>query len=103
MQGLLVLMLASMSINGVKVEEFGAYQRGDKYGVARFVVFNDTDYPVREVELSCTDPKLGRFTKVIVWPPVSIPPHNRYRFPSVNIGLVSANTDDVRCEVTGVE
>jgi hypothetical protein len=88
----------------IRIDSFQSYRRGDNYGIASFVISNNTDKALTSIELNCwVDDDRAHGTKVLVWPSAGpIPAHDREKFSNVNIGLVGPNPH-AACEVTKAE
>src|SRR6266481_577782 len=88
----------------IRIDSFQSSRRGDNYGIASFVLSNNTDKPLTSIELNCwLNDDRAHGTKVLVWPSAGpIPAHNQEKFSNVNIGLVGPNPR-AACEVTGAE
>jgi hypothetical protein len=88
----------------IRIDAFQSSRRGDNYGIASFVISNDTDKALTSIELNCwVDGDRAHGTKVLVWPSAGpIPAPDREKFSNVNIGLVGPNPR-AACEVTKAE
>ena len=88
----------------IRIDSFQSSRRGDSYGIASFVISNNTDKALTSIELNCwVDDDRAHATKVLVWPSAGpIPAHEREKFSNVNIGLVGPNPQ-AACEVTKAE
>ena len=88
----------------IRIDSFQSSRRGDNYGIASFVVSNNTDKALTSIELNCwVNDDRAHGTKVLVWPSSGrIPAHNQEKFSNVNIGLVGPNPR-AACEVTKAE
>jgi len=88
----------------IRIDSFHSSRRGDNYGIASFVISNNTDKALTSIELNCwVDEDRAHGTKVLVWPSAGpIPAHDREKFSNVNIGLVGPNPH-AACEVTKAE
>jgi len=88
----------------IRIDSFQSSRRGDNYGIASFVISNNTDKALTSIELNCwVDDNRAHGTKVLVWPSAGpIPAHDREKFSNVNIGLVGPNPHSA-CEVTKAE
>src|SRR6266852_7734350 len=84
----------------IRIDSFQSSRRGDNYGIASFVISNNTDKALTSIELNCwVDDDRAHGTKVLVWPSSpSIPAHEQHEFSNVNIGLVGLNAR-AECEV----
>lgn len=87
----------------IRIDAFQLRKRDDDYGIASFVIANDTEKQINSIELTCwIDNDRTRGTKVLVWPrPGPIPPHKAQQFSNVNIGQVG--NSKAECEVTATE
>jgi hypothetical protein len=88
----------------IRIDSFQSSRRGDNYGIASFVISNNTDKALTSIELNCwLNDDRAHGTKVLVWPSSGpIPAHNQEKFSNVNIGLVGPNPR-AACEVTKAE
>ena len=88
----------------IRIDSFQSFRRGDNYGIASFVISNNTDKALTSIELNCwVNDDRAHGTKVLVWPSSGrIPGHNQEKFSNVNIGLVGPNPR-AACEVTKAE
>jgi hypothetical protein len=88
----------------IQIDSFQSSRRGDNYGIASFVISNNTDKALTSIELNCwLNDDRAHGTKVLVWPSAGpIRAHDREKFSNVNIGLVGPNPR-AACEVTGAE
>jgi hypothetical protein len=88
----------------IRIDSFQSSRRGDNYGIASFVISNNTDKALTSIELNCwLNDDRAHGTKVLVWPSSGpIPAHNQEKFSNVNIGLVGPNPH-AACEVTKAE
>jgi hypothetical protein len=88
----------------IRIDSFQSSNRGDNYGIASFIISNDSDKALNSIELTCwvnDDREHG--TKVLVWPSrQSIPAHDQEQFSKVNIGSVGPSARP-ECEVTGTD
>ena len=86
------------------IDSFQSFRRGDNYGIASFVLSNNTDKPLTSIELNCwVNDDRAHGTKVLVWPSAGpIRAHDQEKFSNVNIGLVGPNPR-AACEVTKAE
>src|SRR3989441_11605319 len=73
----------------IRIDSFQSSRRGDNYGIASFVISNNTDKALTSIELNCwVNDDRAHGTKVLVWPSAGpIPAHNQEKFSNVNIGL----------------
>ena len=88
----------------IRIDSFQSSRRGDNYGIASFVLSNNTDKPLTSIELNCwVNDDRARGTKVLVWPSAGpIRAHDQEKFSNVNIGLVGPNPR-AACDVTKAE
>src|SRR6478736_233329 len=77
----------------IRIDSFQSSRRGDNYGIASFVLSNNTDKPLTSIELNCwVNDDRAHGTKVLVWPSTpTIPAHEQQKFSNVNIGIVGSN------------
>ena len=53
----------------IRIDSFQSSRRGDNYGIASFVLSNNTDKPLTSIELNCwVNDDRAHGTKVLVWP-----------------------------------
>lgn len=88
----------------IRIDSFQSFRREDSYGIASFVIANNSDKPLTSIELTCwLNDDRAHGTKVLVWPSSrSVPAHEQQKFSNVNIGLIGANSR-AACEVTAAE
>ena len=88
----------------IRIDSFQSFRRQDNYGIASFVIANNTDKALTSIELNCwVNDDRAHGTKVLVWPNSGpIAAHNQEKFSNVNIGLVGPNPR-AACEVTKAE
>jgi hypothetical protein len=88
----------------IRIDSFQLQKRTDGYGIAGFVISNNSDQALKSVELTCwVNGDRARGTKVLIWPnSQSILAHDRQQFSNVNIGSVGEGSR-AECEVTGVD
>jgi hypothetical protein len=86
----------------IRIDEFQLRKRDDDYGIASFVIANNTEKPVHSLELNCwINDDRARGSTVLVWPKGQIPPHKAEKFTNVNIGL--GGNSRAECEVSAAE
>jgi hypothetical protein len=88
----------------IRIDSFQSFRREDSYGIASFIIANNSDKPLTSIELTCwLNDDRTHGTKVLVWPSSrSVPAHEQQKFSNVNIGLVGSGSHTA-CEVTGAE
>ena len=86
----------------IRIDSFETRKRDDDYGIASFVIANNTEKPLNSLELTCwTGDDRARGSKVLVWPRGPIAAHKMQQFSNVNIGLVGNSR--AQCEVSAAE
>jgi len=85
----------------IRIDSLQLQRRADGYGIAGFVISNNSDQALKSVELTCwVNGDRAHGTKVLVWPNLqSILAHDQQQFSNVNIGSVGEGSR-AECEVT---